>query len=464
MLSQLEDTIYALATPKATSAIAIIRITGKDTHKVLSEIFRPLSKKTTFPLPERKAVFGKIYNNDELIDEILVTFFKNPASYTGEDLAEISCHGSVYICEQILKLLSNKGLRIANKGEFTFRAFENGKIDLSQAEAVADLISANSQQSHQLALNQMRGGFSNEISTLRSKLLNFASLIELELDFGEEDVEFANRAQFEILISEIIEKASQLSQSFELGNVIKKGIPVAIVGKPNSGKSTLLNALLREDRALVSDIPGTTRDTIEDTLNINGFLFRFIDTAGLRHSSDEIEMMGIEKTYQKIDEASVILYVVDISIDPVEEILTTIEDMKSKMTDANDKKIILIANKTDILIEAPRHLKDILNLETIFISAKRKENINLISESLNKIAQTFQISDQTIVSNIRHYEALNKVIEAASQVAAGIKSNISGDLLAIDIHTALHHLGLITGEVSSEEVLQNIFDRFCIGK
>jgi tRNA modification GTPase len=399
-----------------------------------------------------------------LIDEVLITFFKSPNSYTGEDSVEINCHGSVYIKQQIIELLLRNGARIANQGEYTLRAFMNGKLDLSQAEAVADLIATNSKASHDLAINHMRGGFSSKIKELRTQLLDFASLIELELDFSEEDVEFANRDKFNELLSVLKIEIERLTDSFSYGNVLKNGIPIAIIGKPNVGKSTLLNALLNEDRAIVSEIPGTTRDIIEDTININGIPFRFIDTAGLRHSNDEIENLGIEKTYEKINQATIILYLVDLSVTSVDEIKDTISDFRSKINDPS-KKLILIANKIDLIEETPKSFTSLDEFETIFISAKRKVNIQLITDSLLKSVNAGTINgDNIIVSNARHYEALKNALLAINNTSVLLTNNSSTDLLAFEVRSALNALAEITGEVSSEEILNNVFSRFCIGK
>ncbi len=456
------DTICALATAPGVAAISIIRVSGENSIDICSEIFKSknLSSKE---LKSHHIYFGNIQDGENVIDEVLLSIFKSPKSYTGENSVEISCHGSVYIQQRILELLISKGARIAKAGEFTLRAFMNGKLDLSQAEAVADLISSHSKTSHALALEQMRGGYSNKIKNLRKQLVNFASLIELELDFSEEDVEFADRKALNNLLSDIKSEISLLINSFAMGNVLKHGIPVAIIGKPNVGKSTLLNSILNEERAIVSDKPGTTRDTIEDIININGISFRFIDTAGLRESSDEIESIGIERTYQKIEQASIILYVVDINETSVEEIITSLSDFKNHLNNKS-KKFIIIANKTDLLYKAPHHFSELLSQEIIFISAKRKENINLITNSLVKSVENDKLIDTSMVSNIRHYDALIKTLDAINQTENSFSDNLPADLISIDIKTALHHLGEITGEVTNNEILDNIFANFCIGK
>ncbi len=458
------DTICALATPSGSGPISVIRISGPETFKVCEMIFIPQNKKLKLSEAKTHTVhFGSIGDKKNLLDEVLISVFRNPQSYTGEDAAEISCHGSIYIQQKLIELLISNGIRLAKAGEFTLRAFMNGRFDLSQAEAVADLIASSSKSSHDLALNQMRGGFSDKIKTLRGQLLDFASLIELELDFSEEDVEFADRKQFNDLLTIILEEINILCSSFSIGNVVKQGIPVAIIGKPNVGKSTLLNAILNEEKAIVSEIPGTTRDVIEDTISIESISFRFIDTAGLRDDGDTIEKMGIEKTYEKIDQAKIILFVFDISKCTHEEVMDVINDFKAKVKN-DTKRLILIGNKTDLLVEAPKCFKYLVEHETIFVSAKRKENINLITESLLKTIDKDQITDSTLVSNTRHYEALLKAGEAVENIQKAMAEGIPSDLISIDIKTALHHLGEITGEITTDEILGNIFGRFCVGK
>ena len=458
-----KDTICAPATASGSGAIAIIRISGPQSFSICDKVFtsydglESLSKAAAYTIH-----YGKISKGDQLIDEVLVSVFKNPKSYTGEDSIEISCHGSTYIQEQILELLREKGCRYADAGEFTMRAFLNGKFDLSQAEAVADLIASNSESSHQLAIQQMRGGFSNRIKELRQELLDFASLMELELDFSEEDVEFADRSKFKELLQKINTEVQQLIESFKLGNVMKHGIPVAIIGKPNAGKSTLLNRILKEEKAIVSDIPGTTRDAIEDTIIMDGIAFRFIDTAGLRQSGDKIENLGMERTYEKIKQSQVILYVCDLTQSSPDELSIQLEDFKEHIEDKN-KQFIIIGNKTDELTELPSHFTKYVDLETIFISAKRNENIHLIAESLKKSVSKLNLKDTAIVSNARHLDILNKVAENIALVEEGFQNDIPTDLIAIDLRQALHHLGEITGEVTNDELLGNIFGRFCIG-
>ena len=458
------DTICAIATPLGTGAIAIIRVSGPQSISIVSSVFCPKNaNKLLTKAASHTLHYGEICNEGEAIDDVLLSIFRKPGSYTGEDSAEISCHGSIYIQKKILELLISKGCRQADPGEFTLRAFLNGKLDLSQAEAVADIIAANSKASHDLALNQMRGVFSSTIKALRTKLLDFASLIELELDFSEENLEFAERRDLIHTVKELHEEILRLTQSFELGNVIKHGIPVAIVGKPNVGKSTLLNALLNEERAIVSELPGTTRDTIEDLIVIDGVSFRFIDTAGLRASDDSIESIGIERTYNTIRKAAVILYVFDVTEARQEDITAEIIEIEEYVKQSG-KRIILIANKTDQLISIPQGFVNLVDWETIFISAKRKENIRLIIESLLKTVEELNITDTAIVSNIRHLEALKAAAASLENILTGFDNNISSDLIAIDIRSALHHIGLITGEISDADILKNIFGRFCIGK
>ncbi len=458
------DPICAIATAPGMGAIAVIRVSGEKCIECCDAIFRPVKKNPRLIQGEANHVYlGWLMDENEQIDQVLITIFRAPASYTGEDTLEISCHGSEYIQKRILELLIKQGIRLAKPGEFTLRAFLNGKMDLSQAEAVADLIASHSKTSHNLALDHMRGGFSKKIKELRAQLLHFASMIELELDFSEEDVEFANRDELSRLLSVLGTEVENLIQSFKLGNVLKNGIPVAIVGKPNVGKSTLLNALLNEERAIVSDIPGTTRDTIEDTFTIQGITFRFIDTAGLRDTYDEIENFGIERTYQKIEQASIILYVVDINETGVEEILEDLNDFHEHINNPS-KKFIVVANKTDLLSESPRKFRDLIDLETIFISAKRKDNVNLIIDTLMKSVNIQTVSDQTLVSNARHYEALSNTLNSIHHIEESLANQLPGDLLAVDLRAALHHLGSITGEISNDEILGNIFANFCIGK
>ena len=463
-----EETICAPATAIG-GAIAVIRISGSQSLNICEKIFYPSDKNIKFvDLKGFTVVLGEIRAGDEVIDEVLLTVFRAPHSYTGENSAEISCHASPFIIRNILELLINCGAISAKPGEFTQRAFFNGKMDLSQAEAVADIIASKTSSSHKIALNQMRGGFSAEISRLRSELLNFASLIELELDFGEEDVKFADRNELKAIIFRVKDLADRLANSFKLGNALKNGIPVAIVGKPNSGKSTLLNALLMEERAIVTDIPGTTRDSIEDTIVIDGIEYRFIDTAGLRETSDIIEVMGIKKTHEKINQASVILLIDEIS-DSAESINKRIRSMKELIMDS-EKRLIILINKIDTVSDNRQaELKTGIRLgdndRLLFISAKEKSGLDDLRLKLAQFVMKDKLSsDDVIITNIRHYEALDHVSESLGRVIAGLEDLIPEDLIAIDIRQAIHYLGEITGEITSDEILGNIFRYFCIGK
>jgi len=457
-------TIVAITTPSGSGAIALIRLSGPKAIGIASKIFKRKRKGVGLKSVKSYTIhYGSIVLNKEIVDEVLLSVFRAPNSYTGEDVIEISCHGSAYIQQRILEGLINDGAFMASPGEFTFRAFMNNKFDLMQAEAVADLIASDSKASHQLALEQMRGGYSEKIKALRQQLVDFASLIELELDFSEEDVEFADRSKLVLLLNTLESEIQKLIDSFKLGNVMKHGIPVAIIGKPNVGKSTLLNAILNEEKAIVSEIPGTTRDVIEDTIVINGLTFRFIDTAGLRDASDGIESIGIERTKEKIKQASIILYVFDISSTTIKDIEEVIEEYKELIEDKN-KKLILIANKIDNLVEIPHGFSDFVDMDTLFISAKRKENIHEIADYLKKAVDQHQIQDQAIVSNIRHYEAFTHVAGDIEKIKRGLSQNLPSDLMSIDIRDALYYLGLVTGEVSTDEILGNIFGKFCIGK
>lgn len=463
--SGMDDTICALSTPPGTGAIAIIRLSGDSAIEILNKVFHPVNKSVKVAdLKSHTITLGIIRQDNESIDEVLVSLFRSPHSYTGEDVVEISCHGSLFIQQKILETFTESGARLARAGEFTLRAFLNHKFDLTQAEAVADLIASNTRTAHNLALSQMRGGFAARIKSLRQQLVDLASLLELELDFSEEDVEFADRKKLIDTINSLENELSQLANSFRLGNVIKQGIPVAIVGKPNVGKSTLLNALLNEERAIVSEIPGTTRDTVEDSLTINGVSFRFIDTAGLRsHSGDMIENIGIGRTYEKIQESTVILYVFDMSSITAKDIDELLSDFREHIDDPG-KHFIMVGNKTDLMVEVPPHVSRLFDIETVFISAKRKENINLVIDSLMRAVNIGEIADAAIVSNARHHEAITKTLSALKSSGLAIDKQTSADLVAIDIHSALYHLGTITGEVTSNEILANIFGKFCIGK
>lgn len=458
-----KDNICALATASGRGAIAVIRVSGPDAIALCDPLFQSKKKgKRLLDVESHTVHLGTFMDAQQLIDEILITVFKGPHSYTGENVVEISCHGSTFIQQQIIQLLIREGCRTAEPGEFTFRAFMNGKMDLSQAEAVADLISSTNEKSHHLALSQMRGGFSNEIQMLRQELIKFASLIELELDFSTEDVEFADRSQLENLLNLLKQVLRRLIDSFALGNVLKNGIPVAIVGAPNVGKSTLLNALLNEERAIVSDIAGTTRDTVEDEIVIEGIGFRFIDTAGIRDTQDTIESIGIEKTFEKIHEAKVVLYLFDAASANLREVE---EDVKKLDHITEGKQLIVLANKID-QGDVSQIEEDFASLSNIlFISAKQKEKVQSLKQLLTeKVQQGLLSNEDVVVSNSRHYEALSKALENVVQVQEGLVSGISGDLLAMDIRQALFHLGEITGEITTDDLLDSIFRDFCIGK
>ncbi len=461
---QPDDTIVALATAHGNAAIAVIRLSGPNAIEIVERSFysRSLKQKKISTKNSHTVHFGIIIHNQQIIDEVLVTVFKAPNSYTSQNSVEVSCHGSVFIQQQLLQLFMGAGARHAEPGEFTMRAFLNGKLDLSQAEAVADLISSNSAISHQVAMQQMRGGFSSKIKLLRDNLISFASLIELELDFSEEDVEFANRTDLKDLVSKIISVIQKLIDSFEVGNVIKNGIPVAIVGKPNAGKSTLLNVLLEDDRAIVSEIPGTTRDTIEDEITIDGVLFRFIDTAGLRTTTDIVEQIGVNKAYDVIKKSAIIIYLFD-----VHEISSGDLKLEEKMIKEHikDSQLVLVANKIDV-----ENINDLKNEfcdfpEVIYISAKENLHIDLLKQKLVHLFDTRTVNaTDTIVTNARHANSLKNAEIALRKVFEGLNNNITGELLATDIRYALEELGLITGQVTTDNLLESIFTKFCIGK
>ncbi len=461
------DTIIALATPPGKGAIAIIRMSGPAAIRLASENFTSVRGKELARQKSHTLHLGHIKDGAKILDEVLVSLFKGPHSYTGEDVIEVSCHGSQFIQQEIIQLFLRKGCRMAQQGEFTLRAFLNAKMDLSQAEAVADLIASENAASHQLALQQMRGGFSDEIKTLREELLNFASLLELELDFSEEDVEFADRAAFTALIQKMEGLLKSLIDSFAVGNVIKNGIPIAIVGEPNVGKSTLLNALLKEERAIVSDIAGTTRDAIEDDMTIAGVGFRFIDTAGIRETTDTIEEIGIKRTFEKIEKAHVVLLLLDgaaLAKDDQRKAMAqrTMEQIK---TSHPAKPLVPILNKMDLV--PPESLKRMAQLfpNAVPITAKSGEGLDVLKSKLLDFVNTGALhSGNAIVANTRHYDALTKAYADIQKVRLGITEDISSDLLAIDIREALYHLGEITGQVTNDELLGNIFANFCIGK
>ncbi len=458
------DTIVALATPSGAGAIAVIRLSGKDAITIAEKQFKSISGKHLSKQKTHTIHLGHIIDGAKTIDEVLVSIFKNPNSYTGENVIEISCHGSHYIQQEIIQLFLRNGCRMASAGEFTLRAFLNGKLDLSQAEAVADLIASDNEASHQIAMQQMRGGFSSEIAKLREELLNFASLIELELDFAEEDVEFADRTKFKELVERISFVLKRLIDSFAVGNVIKNGIPVAIVGEPNVGKSTLLNALLNEERAIVSEIAGTTRDTIEDEITIGGIGFRFIDTAGIRETKDVVESIGIKKTFEKIDQAQVVIYLFDSTQFKAHstEFKVELEKIKNKYP---QKPLIVIANKIDQINNSQIEMMKAEIPEINLLSAKTGFGVEQLTNSLLKLINTGALrNNETIITNSRHYDALLKAFEEIQKVKNGLDSGLSGDLLAIDIRQALYHFGEITGEITNDDLLGNIFANFCIGK
>lgn len=462
-----QDTICAVATAQG-GAIGVIRISGKDAIAITDKIFFPIkADKSISTQKPYTLIFGQIRDQKEIIDEVLVSLFKNPNSYTGEDSVEISCHGSNYILQKVMELLIQNGCRTAQPGEFTQRAFMNGKMDLSQAEAVADLIASTSAATHRLAMGQMRGGFSKELAMLRNELLHITSMIELELDFSEEDVEFANREQLKELANKIATLITKLTNSFSLGNAIKNGIPVAIIGETNAGKSTLLNTLLNEEKAIVSNIHGTTRDVIEDTMNVGGITFRFIDTAGIRETKDTIESLGIERTFQKLDQADIILWVIDAA---------TAEKQLKKLSSnilpkCKDKELIVLLNKSELISNKQKNeLKELFKtayseLTYLFISAKDRINTDKLEELLIKTSNIPTISqNDVIVANARHYEALTHALDAIKRVQDGVEMQISGDFLSQDIRECIYYLNDIAGEVTNDMILQNIFKNFCIGK
>ncbi|HLT42969.1 MAG TPA: tRNA uridine-5-carboxymethylaminomethyl(34) synthesis GTPase MnmE [Sphingobacteriaceae bacterium] len=448
------NTIVALSTPAGSGALGVIRLSGPDAIAIIQSVFKgkDLREQKTHTLH-----FGLIMDGEAILDEVVVSLFLAPKSYTKENVVEISCHGSDYIIKRIISLLVSKGARPAKPGEFTLQAFLNGAFDLSKAEAVADLIASNSKASHDIAMQQMRGGFSNELQGLREKLVHFASMIELELDFAEEDVEFANRGELKQLVLQINQVINRLITSFELGNVIKNGVPIVIAGKPNVGKSTLLNALLNEERAIVSHIAGTTRDTIEDEINIGGVIFRFIDTAGIRETADLIEAKGVERTLEKMKQAKLIIYMADAE-QTVEEIEEQVRGLEHQ-----DIPFILLINKSDLLSDEKRASLESLNAQ--FICAKEKIGVEELKENLLHLVNISSLNtNETILTNIRHVEALRHTEEALNRVLENVDNPITSDFLAMDIKQALHYLGEIVGEVTTDDLLDNIFSKFCIGK
>jgi tRNA modification GTPase len=455
-LSGWDDTIVALATPPGVGALGIIRLSGKGAIAVVDSLFpsKDLARQASHTLH-----VGLLKDRNKVLDEVVVSLYKAPRSYTGEDIAEISCHGSPFIHQQVIDACIQKGARLAKPGEFTQRAFLNGKLDLTQAEAVADLIASNTEASHKTALNNIRGGFSHSLKALREQLIQFSALIELELDFSQEDVEFADRTQLKTLVRDAGEHTRQLLQSFQLGNVIRNGVSVAIIGKPNAGKSTLLNALLNEDRAIVSDIPGTTRDTIEELINIDGILFRLIDTAGIRsHATDIIESVGIERSLEKMRKADLVLYLFDVNE-------TKPDDLKQSIVELQGIQYLLVGNKVDLDDEAGVRKKFSHMAGVIFISAKSGLHLEVLRERMvDTVLQDKVQGESVIVTNARHYHSLQEVHKSLTDVANGLENGIPGDLLALDIRRCLHYLGTITGEVSNEDLLDYVFSKFCIGK
>lgn len=461
------DIIAAISTPAGVGGIAIVRLSGKGCIELADLVFKSPSEKKIAEQKANSILFGSIVKDDgSTLDEVLVSVFRAPHSFTGEDSIEISCHGSLYIQQGILQLLIGKGARLATAGEFTQRAFLSGKMDLSQAESVADLIASTSAATHRLAMNQMRGGFSNKLIELRTDLLNFASLIELELDFSEEDVEFANRDNLKESARNIEKEIKVLSDSFSLGNVVKTGIPVAIIGETNAGKSTLLNLLLKEEKAIVSEVHGTTRDFIEDTINIDGLVFRLIDTAGIRDTEDTVESLGIERTFKKLEQASIILWVIDSTTEN-----NHIKELSERILPfVKDQKVIIVFNKIDVvgcgvIMDRKRTILHDVIPDRIFISAKYNEGVSDLERKLVETANIPEFGEQDIVvTNIRHYEALQNALRAIQRVLDGMDNGISSDFLAQDIRECMHYLGEITGQISTDEILGNIFSKFCIGK
>lgn len=450
-----EETICALSTPQGVGGIAVVRVSGKAAWAIVSKLFsKPLQ-----PEQKRKALFGCIYDGKEILDEVVVTLFQGPHSFTGEDVVEIACHGSRYVQQRILQLLQENGCRMATAGEYTMRAYLNGRMDLSRAEAVGDVIASESAAAHKQAVHQMRGGFSKEIDGLRERLIHFASLLELELDFSEEDVEFADRTQLLNLLNEILKVVVQLRDSFQLGNAIKNGVPVAIVGAPNAGKSTLLNALLNEERAIVSDIAGTTRDTVEEVLNVEGIQFRFIDTAGIRETSDTIEKMGIARSMEKVSHAQLVLLLVDVVNTSQAQIDEMLESIRSHARP--EAKVLVVFNKID---SNPNFELNVEGADTLCISAKEGSGISeLRSWLVESFAPLLNESD-TVVTNARHFESLRLAALSLEEVLNGMNLGIPSDLLTVDIRKTLYHLSEITGNISADDILHSIFGKFCIGK
>ncbi len=462
MIPDIREDIFALSTAQGTGAVAILRLSGSDCHSKVQKIFR--AGKLNEKPAHAQMYYGEIFSEEEIVDRVLCAFFHSPKSYTVENMAEIHCHGSQYILDRIMQLLVSAGFRAAEAGEFSMRAFMNGKMDLLQAEAVNDLIQSQNKGSHTMAMKQMRGHFSKRLSELRQQLIDLTTLFELELDFAEEDVEFADRESMLNTVLELKAEVDKLAESFRLGNVLKHGIPVAIIGEPNVGKSTLLNKLLGEERAIVSDIPGTTRDSIEDTIHLGQHSFRFIDTAGLRESTDQIESIGVQRSYEKASQAHIILLMFDAETECGDELRAKIEDLKQNIEDLDQKKLILVFNKIDLMSEAPSGLKEIFEYDCVFISAKRNENLEELKQHLLDNAIGKDLGQDVVVSNVRHYEALTASSKALEQSAEHIRMQLPNDLTASYLREVLHHIGNLTGEISNDEILVNVFSRFCIGK
>lgn len=455
------DTICSIATPPGRGALAVIRVSGSKAFEITGKLLKDPQKMLS--QDPNQAKLYELYDKERLIDQAVLIKYVAPKSFSGEDMVEIICHGSTYIQEQILQLLLQVGARMAKPGEFSMRAFLNGKMDLPQAEAVSDLINSQSEASHRLAINQLKGNFTNRIKELRAQFVQLAALMELELDFSEEDVEFADRKQFNQLLDELQTDVTALIQSFKVGNVIKHGIPVAIIGKPNVGKSTLLNVLLDEDRAIVSHIPGTTRDTIEDNFTIDGINFRFIDTAGIRITKDEVESFGIERTFKAIDRAEVILYLVDITDTTIEEVEQELLFLENEI-DFINKAFIIVANKIDKLEDFPSRFSTWNEYEIVYISARKNVNIDLLKEVLASQINKYAITDNTLLTNVRHYDLFLKIESSIQQIKEGLAEGLPTDIITIDLNHILHYLGEITGEITTDEILNTIFGHFCIGK
>lgn len=454
------DTICAISTPPGLGAIAVVRASGPSAFEAAGRLFRP--EAGISGLPAQQVKFARLYDREQLLDQVVIVKYAAPRSYTGEDMVEISCHGSLYIQKKILELLIEHGCRMAHPGEFTQRAFMNGKLDLPQAEAVGDLISSQSESSHKLAINQLQGTISRKLHQLREELIQVASLLELELDFSEEDVAFADRDKLASLLENIATETAALTQSFKIGNLLKTGIPVAIIGQPNVGKSTLLNALLQHDRAIVSQMPGTTRDTIEDTLTIQGTLFRFIDTAGLRDTDNEVEQYGIERSYQAVQRAAILLYLYDLSRQTEAEVAHEL-DALGRQVDLSDKEVLVVANKTDIVLAAQRP-DQIAGFPVVYISAKEKTQTALVEERLSAFVEQYAIHDAALLTNERHYGLLRAIGHSVDNALQGLADGIPTDLLVEDIRAALADMGTLTGTISTDDILNNIFGHFCIGK